>query len=610
MKTKQCEISQSGQIDHNGQGASSDLLTTQPCAQQHRARWAGLLRPLPLMLLACFGLAIANPNGSQVVSGKADLVQQGTILTITKSANAIINWQNFSIDPNEVTKFVQPNAGSSVLNRVTGNYSSQILGALQSNGKVFLINPNGVLFGKGARVDVNGLVASSLNMTNADFLAGKNQFTQGATAGKVENRGNITTPSGGQVFLLAPNVENNGLINAPNGDVIANGDAELDASGASKGGTILLGGDYHGSNAAIPNAEQSFVGKQVTIKADATRAGDGGKVVVWSDNLTQAYGSLSANGAGPTGNGGFMEVSGKNKLDFHGKVAMAAGKDANGLKGTGKNGTLLLDPAVLTIVGGTNDSASDGTSDFKGASTSGTINYADAISTVYQSELEGIGSNIVLEAREQILTSGTFNNGKVALQNGVNLTMSTRNGGGDQIVTNGIDLTGRSHGANLEFAAQGTGSITITSGTANYNNANIVLGKLSTTGGAVTVTARGDVSANGAINSANGAVTLNGGNIHLGASAAIDSGDGQLKLNSVAPNGSVILAEGATLHANSPTFNDGIFIIGDNVSLPTSQSNSISLSGQGSVRFSPHDLNRSIMLTNTKTSEVFEITAP
>jgi large exoprotein involved in heme utilization and adhesion len=107
-----------------------------------------------------------------------------------------------------------------VLNRITGQDPSVILGALQSNGKVFLINPNGVLFGAGSRVDVNGLVASSLNISNADFLAGKNNFNGAANAGKVSNQGTITTPSGGQIFLIAPAVENSGMISAPNGEVV------------------------------------------------------------------------------------------------------------------------------------------------------------------------------------------------------------------------------------------------------------------------------------------------------------------------------------------------------------------------------------------------------
>ncbi len=108
----------------------------------------------------------------------------GKQLTVTNSPGSIINWQSFSIAPGELTRFVQQNASSSVLNRITGQNPSQILGALQSNGKVFLINPNGIVFGANSRVDVNGLVASSLNLTDADFLSGEFKFSAGGNAGQ------------------------------------------------------------------------------------------------------------------------------------------------------------------------------------------------------------------------------------------------------------------------------------------------------------------------------------------------------------------------------------------------------------------------------------------
>ena len=145
-------------------------------------------------IAACFGTAHANPVAPQVIAGQAAFSQQGNVFSITNTPNTIINWQSFSIAPNEITRFIQQNADSKVLNRITGQDPSKILGSLQSNGQVFLINPNGVLFGKDARIDVNGLVASSLSLSNADFLAGKHNFKAEGGAGKVENQGRITTP--------------------------------------------------------------------------------------------------------------------------------------------------------------------------------------------------------------------------------------------------------------------------------------------------------------------------------------------------------------------------------------------------------------------------------
>lgn len=181
-------------------------------------RW----RILPLLIAGCldYGAALANPVGPQVVSGQASMTTQGKLLTITNSPDAIINWQSFSLNADEVTRFIQQSSGSAVLNRIVGQDPSQILGALQSNGRVFLINPNGILFGRGAQVDVNGLVASTLNLGNEDFLAGKLNFKAGANPGTLSNQGAITTPAGGQVYLIAPHIENSGIITSPKGDIL------------------------------------------------------------------------------------------------------------------------------------------------------------------------------------------------------------------------------------------------------------------------------------------------------------------------------------------------------------------------------------------------------
>ena len=126
-----------------------------------------------LAVATCFsaGPVWANPTKPVVVNGAASFAQNGNLFTVTNSPNAIINWGSFSIGANEITRFVQQNSASAVLNRVTGQDPSSILGALQSNGRVFLLNPNGVVFGAGSQIDVGGLVASTLNLSNADFLA-------------------------------------------------------------------------------------------------------------------------------------------------------------------------------------------------------------------------------------------------------------------------------------------------------------------------------------------------------------------------------------------------------------------------------------------------------
>ncbi|WP_426163352.1 filamentous hemagglutinin N-terminal domain-containing protein [Pseudoduganella sp. R-34] len=175
---------------------------------------------LGLAIAACFGSAQANPVAPRVVAGQASFTQQGNVFTVANTPNTIINWQSFSIGADEVTRFLQQGAASKVLNRISGQDPSRILGSLQSNGQVYLLNPNGVLFGQGARIDVQGLVASSLALSDADFLAGRMRFTGAAGAGKVENQGQIATRHGGQVYLVAPQVENSGIIQAPGGAVM------------------------------------------------------------------------------------------------------------------------------------------------------------------------------------------------------------------------------------------------------------------------------------------------------------------------------------------------------------------------------------------------------
>ena len=166
------------------------------------------------------GTAFALPSGQQLVSGQANFNQQGNTLTVTNSPNAIINWNSFNIGSGELTRFIQQTSTSTVLNRVTGGNASAIYGALQSNGRVLLINQNGILFGPNAQVDVNRLIASTLDIKNDDFLAGRFKFFTGVKTAGIENQGRITTPSGGSIYLIAPDIKNSGIINAPIGDIL------------------------------------------------------------------------------------------------------------------------------------------------------------------------------------------------------------------------------------------------------------------------------------------------------------------------------------------------------------------------------------------------------
>jgi filamentous hemagglutinin family protein len=271
---------------------------------------------LPFIALAIGAMpwpeALANPTGPTPVRGVAGISGLGTssVTVNTNNAKAIINWQGFSIGGGETTRFTQPSAASAVLNRVISTQASSILGALQSNGRVFLINPNGIFFGGGATVDVAGLVASSLNLSNHDFISGRLRFTETPGAGQVETSGLTRAPvefgggpgtvinaPGGFVYLVAPSINIGGGINATevilaaakSVEIINPGTPDVTVNisagpgntmrhfGAINGGRInmfagvldISGGEPFGS-AAIVSASTAIAGADGTVTLRAT----------------------------------------------------------------------------------------------------------------------------------------------------------------------------------------------------------------------------------------------------------------------------------------------------------------------------------------------------
>ncbi|MCC7701095.1 filamentous hemagglutinin N-terminal domain-containing protein [Janthinobacterium sp. GW460P] len=558
---------------------------------------------LALLLAGCFGAAQANPALPQVVNGQATFSQQGNIFSITNTPNTIINWQSFSIHAGEITRFIQQNGNSAVLNRITGQDPSKILGALESNGKVFLINPNGIVFGQGAKVDVNGLVASSLGMSNEDFLAGKRQFTAGGVAGGVSNAGLINAGKGGQVLLIAPNVENTGIITAPNGEVIlaagrsvqladpgnpqlrvlvsapadqalnlgqiiaqggsigmagallsqrgvlnANsavvgengrivlkasgkalleagsvtsatgaagkggqiqvlgeqvgllGNAKVDASGATGGGTVLLGGDYQGKNAAVQNARQVLVGKDASVAADAIVSGNGGKVIAWGNESAQVHGSISARGGAQGGDGGFVETSGH--------YLAVDGIRVNTGAARGKRGNWLLDPYDINVVAGTGGQLGD-VDEFADTPASGSTNIgADVIS--------GASSDVMLQATHRINFNSAINmthlgTGLTAMAGetiNVNSSITTNGGSVTLLANNAASGTPYGAGSNVNLAAPIT-----------TNGGSVVLSGAGVGGAGVVNVGSGNLSL--ASNLENGAIDLTGsGDQLLGSGSA------------------------------------------------------------------------------------------
>ncbi len=171
--------------------------------------------------------SFANPQNGTVVAGAATIDAGNKKLDIYQSSDkAVIDWRSFSIDVDEHTQFHQPSNAATTLNRVKGSDPSKIMGKLTANGNVVLVNPNGVLFGKSAKVDVNGLIATTSDIGNDDFMAGRMRFAKpGAPDSSVVNEGTITAKEAGLVGLVAPNVINRGVIEAKLGRVeLASGD--------------------------------------------------------------------------------------------------------------------------------------------------------------------------------------------------------------------------------------------------------------------------------------------------------------------------------------------------------------------------------------------------
>jgi filamentous hemagglutinin family protein len=623
-----------------------------------------LKKSITSLLIATFGLmqsapmGFANPDLDQITHGSGSVSVDGDIYNFQQNSDRLVaRFNSFDIAGHETTNILQPSAASAALFRILGQDPSQIFGTLNANGQLFLLNPNGIMFGPTAQVNVGGLVATSLDMKDSDFLAGNYQF-DGASAGGlglVANQGSLTARDGGYLALLGPAVSNSGLMTADGGSVllgagnaatlsidgrgmmniavdeatlagvtdanglpvkdaaansgtlradgglvkvsakavegafdniinhsgiaqarsasvrngvivfeggdsgivrvsgqadatglgggqtggrvevtgelvgVANG-AVLDASGANGGGAVLVGGDYQGKG-VLANAKETIIASGATLKADAVTNGNGGQIVVWSDEATRYYGNLSARGGSEGGDGGFAEVSGKENLLFRGTADLGAPN--------GASGTLLLDPLNITIRNGSapppKDDAQIGDSQ---------ILFGDGAATSYEineGTLEALTANVILQAQQDVLmenlTDNTLNMANLTagesftIQAGRDITFAST---GDTIVTGGgaIHLEADSPHSTAG-AADGSGTLT--------------LGGLNSNGGAITL-----IGANFALNTAviagagNVAIanSVNASAMALGTAAGAQLTDTELDL--IASTGTLTLGQATT----------------------------------------------------------------
>lgn len=643
-----------------------------------------------MMSLAIFSEpASANPQGGQVASGNVTIQQAPNSTLINQSSQkAIINWKSFNIGAGEKTHFQQPNGGIA-LNRINPTQSaSQIYGQLTATGKIILINSAGIYFGRSAYVNVGGLIATTANITNQDFLKGNYHFVQDpAYAGSIINEGTIIAANNGLVALIGSNVSNTGVIEAnlgqivlasgsaftmtfagnemisfsvdekllntgvdengkplrngvsntgklvanggrilvaaqaargvldnainmqgvavaksvgiKNGVIILSGGAEgivkvsgkliasgrhagnkggivrvtgqsvvmndsamIDVSGDVGGGTVLLGGDYQGKNISIQNAEHLYVGPQTKIFADAMTQGNGGKIILWSDKSTRFYGAISAKGGAQSGNGGFIEVSGKDSLVFDGKV------DTNAVYG--QLGTLLLDPKFIEIktVGGSG--YSNGVNNLFANDAAGTDILTPA-------SINAANANIILQANTDVTFTDalalTNNTRTLTVQAGrsilINNTISTTNGAITMTANDGTaQSANRDVGAGAITMASGTSlssggaAISLSIGastTAPFSPGDMTLYGLTTTGNTnISVTTPGAISLNGAISSGSGTTTLNANTDGSGTDSITQNAAGTITTTNAT-------AAAVTMNVNSAAGGTGGINLGANI---------------------------------------------
>jgi len=369
---------------------------------------ASLLTPL---------VAEANPEGGTVVGGQATISQAPGHTTIHQRSNrAIINWQGFDIDRNEVTSFIQPGSNSIALNRVDGNKPSLINGRLEANGHVWVVNPSGVVFGPTAQVDVHGVVATTSDILDSDFMNGNYVFSIPSPNpdAAVINQGNISIGEYGLAALVAPHARNDGMIVGTLGQIMLAG-APTFALDFQGDGLIQFAATSEVLSAVDPN--HALVENTGTIRNDGGRvlltaaaaAGvvndvintsgviearsvsqDRGEIVLHggSDGIVAVSGQLNATGIDAGTVGGEIDVRGEKVL-----IAGGARVDASGHSGGGR-----------VLVGGDPQGGDDGDTARQTTVAPGAILAADATSV-------GDGGDILVWADDGLVYGGSASAG-------------------------------------------------------------------------------------------------------------------------------------------------------------------------------------------------------
>lgn len=541
-----------------------------------------------------------NAGDFQVICGSATATSQGNQTIIENSPQAILHWDQFSIQENEHLHFAQVNAASKVLNRVTGSQFSTLLGTLTSNGQVYLINPQGILVGPNAFIQTAGFIASTADIANSDFINGKELLFKLPGDGKIVNQGKIQCAEG-NIFLIAKEIANEGtaegkfigmgsgteVLIQPEGDqrvyirmeplesgeisnsgtlqalaielqstspyekairmggktetltleeqggkillcatcggvnvegtlTAASGEiqvlgknivlepaSQIDTSGLT-GGKITIGGGSRGQDPSLLNADHVFVAQGAQMSADGLSL-DAGSVIIWANEKTDFNGHINARALGPSGNGGFAEIS---------AMAGVRVNDHPDLRALhGSDGLLLIDPGSVTIQSGPNtappvsmDLFNDGWINGQLALSSLTIDTANSTNGATQN----------LSVNNNVAISWSTDN-TLSLIAGANFTLFT----GTTTITNtasgSINIQGNSNGTII-----GTSTFSFVDGNISFFGTNTPTGGKGITcfGPTLTATGAGNITlqgiGQGGIAFGNGTiVTTHQGNITL-----------------------------------------------------------------------------------------------
>lgn len=502
-------------------------------------RCLGMTMTAAVALLIFSRPATAGPQGGTVTSGSAAISQSGKSTNINQSTDkAIINWRSFSVGGDETVNFNQPTANSATLNRVIGNEKSIIDGAVNANGKVFLVNSAGVLMGGGANINASGFTASALDISDSDFNAGRFNFS-GSGSGEVLNLGTIRVGEGGHVVLMGKAVSNQGAITATKGTVALAGGSKvtLNFNGNSLVGVSI---DQGVLDALVTNGQAIYAdGGTVILTARAADAllsaqvnNTGiiqarsigalkGRIELYAHGgTTMVDGTLDAS-APTAGDGGFVETSGdKVKVGDHATITTKAAQ--------GQSGKWLIDPTDLTVA------ASGG--DMTGTALGNSLNNG---SVEIQSSQGHSGSSGNVNINDNVTWSGN-NVLTLTAQNNININKSITatgntaglvlNYGGDYAVNSAAGAKVTLSGAGATLAMNGN-AYTLIHSTATHDLAQFASLINATPGGRFAIAE--DIDASGATYTGAVATSLDGtlaglGHTISGLNMAVTTGNGGL----------------------------------------------------------------------------------